>query len=85
MLNIKNPKAHQLAVEVAARTGETLTEAVIVSLQERLARVRPARPPIDVEKVEAILKEMREHLPKAFFDEEDPSAFLYDPETGLPA
>ena len=32
-----------------------------------------------------LLDEMRSHLPPEFFKEEDPSAFLYDPETGLPA
>ncbi len=36
MLNIKNPRAHQLAVEVAEAAGETLTDAVIHSLEERL-------------------------------------------------
>jgi antitoxin VapB len=31
--------ADRLARELAARTGETLTEAVVVALRERLARV----------------------------------------------
>lgn len=37
-LSIKHPEADQLARELAARTGETLTEAVVVALRERLAR-----------------------------------------------
>ena len=39
-LSIKDPEADRLAREVAARTGETLTTAVIVALRERLARLR---------------------------------------------
>lgn len=85
MLNIKNPEAHELAAEVAMVTGESLTQAVIVALRERLERVRPAPKAIDMAKVEAILEELRAHLPPEFFEEEDPAAFLYDPETGLPA
>lgn len=85
MLNIKNPRAHQLAVEVAAATGESLTDAVIHSLEERRDRLKPKPREIDMEKVNALLQEMRSRLPKEFFEEEDPSAFLYDPETGLPA
>ena len=37
-LSIKNPEAERLARELAARTGETLTEAVIAALRERLQR-----------------------------------------------
>jgi antitoxin VapB len=37
-LSIKDPEADRLARELAARTGETLTEAVMVALRERLAR-----------------------------------------------
>jgi antitoxin VapB len=37
-LSIKHPEADRLARELAARTGETLTEAVVVALRERLTR-----------------------------------------------
>lgn len=37
-LSIKHPEADRLARELAAATGESLTEAVIASLRERLAR-----------------------------------------------
>lgn len=84
MLNIKNPRAHQLAVEVAAATGESLTDAVIHSLEERRDRLKPKAREIDMVKVNEILERMRERLPPAFFEEEDPTAYLYDPETGLP-
>lgn len=37
-LSIKDPDADQLARALAKRTGETLTEAVIKALRERLER-----------------------------------------------
>jgi len=39
-ISLKDPEADRLVREVAARTGETLTTAVIVALRERLARLR---------------------------------------------
>ncbi len=39
-LSIKHPRADQLARELAACTGESLTDAVIVALEERLRRQR---------------------------------------------
>jgi antitoxin VapB len=39
-LNIKNVEADRLAHELAAATGESLTEAVTTALRERLAAVR---------------------------------------------
>jgi len=37
-LSIKHPEADRLARELAAVTGETLTDAVVIALRERLAR-----------------------------------------------
>ena len=37
-LSIKNPEADRLARELSAATGETLTEAVLNALRERLTR-----------------------------------------------
>jgi antitoxin VapB len=39
-LSIKSDEADQLARELAAETGETLTEAVVIALRERLDRER---------------------------------------------
>ena len=39
-MNIKNPAAHQLAREVAALPGESVTGAVTESPRERLERLR---------------------------------------------
>jgi antitoxin VapB len=37
-LSIKHPEADRLARELVALTGETLTDAVVIALRERLAR-----------------------------------------------
>ena len=39
-LNIKNPRTERLAQELAAATGESITEAVTVAVSERLAAVK---------------------------------------------
>lgn len=39
-LSIKSDEADRLARELAAATGESLTQAVVVALRERLARQR---------------------------------------------
>lgn len=38
--NIKDAEADRLVRELAKRTGETLTEAIVVSVRERLGRIR---------------------------------------------
>jgi antitoxin VapB len=47
-LSLKDPEADRLAREVARRTGETLTGAIVTALRERLARLRraPQRRPL---------------------------------------
>lgn len=56
---IKDPKADKLARELAAITGESLTEAVTVALEERRARLRsqPADKTL-VEDIEKILQQL---------------------------
>lgn len=39
-LNIKDPATNALARELAAKTGESLTEAIRVAMNERLTRLR---------------------------------------------
>lgn len=39
-LNIKSDEAHRLTRELAELTGESLTQAVTVAVQERLNRIR---------------------------------------------
>lgn len=40
-MNIKSEQAHLMARELATLTGESLTDAVTMAIQERLERLRP--------------------------------------------
>ncbi|MCE5307895.1 MAG: type II toxin-antitoxin system VapB family antitoxin [Acidobacteriales bacterium] len=42
-LNLKNPRAHQLAAELARLTGESMTSAVIRAIEERIGFERRKR------------------------------------------
>lgn len=44
-LSIKNDEADRLARQLAEATGESLTDAVVIALRERLTRVRHRRGP----------------------------------------
>jgi len=46
-LSIKSDEADRLARELAARTGESLTQAIVVALRERLSRENARRLPIE--------------------------------------
>ena len=56
-LSLKDPETDSLARQVAALTGETLTEAVRRSLSERLRleRIRRGQPTIDRAAIDALL------------------------------
>lgn len=61
-LSIKTDKADRLARDLAKLTGETMTEAVTVALEERLERERAARaetPEAFVERIRAFTAKMR--------------------------
>ncbi|MCP5367540.1 MAG: type II toxin-antitoxin system VapB family antitoxin [Hyphomicrobiales bacterium] len=81
-LSIKNPEVDRLARELAAQTGETMTEAILQSLRERLARTRKDQ------KTDDLLAEMRRisrtcaRLP--VLDDRDPDEILGYGEDGLP-
>ncbi len=47
-LSIRNPRAEQLAREVAAESGESLTQAVIHALEEQLQRMKGRRRAVDL-------------------------------------
>lgn len=53
-LSIRNPRAEKLARQVAAESGESLTDAIINALEERLERLRGRRTAPEV--VEEIMK-----------------------------
>ncbi len=43
-LNIKNARAHKLAKELAMLTGESMTEAVTLALEQRLETLKQGEP-----------------------------------------
>ena len=62
-LNIKSDDAYQLATELAALTGESLTGAVTTALRERLARERREREKASkVERIMALAADIRQRL-----------------------
>jgi antitoxin VapB len=54
-LNIRDPRAHDLAREVAQTAGETMTEAVVTALAERLERLRAARTTCQKQRADRLL------------------------------
>lgn len=80
-IHIKDPKADQLARELAKVTGESLTEAVTKALEERLARQRKPR---SMEQRRAAIEEIvRRFNALPALDRRSPEEMLYD-EYGLP-
>jgi antitoxin VapB len=80
-LNIKNGEARELALELAALTGRSVTEAVTTALRAEVARERAAQRKRGVaERLMAIAEEFS-RLP--VIDPQDPDEMLYD-EDGLP-
>ena len=53
-LSIRNPRAEKLARQVAAESGENITEAIIHALEDRLERLKGRRTATDV--AEEIMK-----------------------------
>jgi antitoxin VapB len=82
-LNIKSDEAHQLARQLSAITGESMTKAVVVALRERLDRLQREPSEDRVQRILAIARDCAAHL-----SEEqrslDHDALLYDEKTGLP-
>jgi antitoxin VapB len=84
-LNIKNPRVYELAQELARATGESMTGAIELALEEMLQRVRQ-RKQADQDKKWADLMSLLDDMAARYgpLPEGDPTAFLYDDETGLP-
>jgi antitoxin VapB len=81
-LSIKHPEADRLARELAACTGESLTEAVLNSLRERLLREQGrTKGPRLRDELQAIRKRCAA-LP--VLDDRRPEAILEYDEHGLP-
>ncbi|MBW2072183.1 MAG: type II toxin-antitoxin system VapB family antitoxin [Deltaproteobacteria bacterium] len=81
-LSIRNPRAEQLAREVAAMSGENLTQAIIRALEERLERLKGRRQITDtVEEIMKISKRCSE-LPE--LDRRTPEEILGYDHHGVP-
>lgn len=81
-ISIKNAETEQLARELAKETGETITEVIKKSLQDRLQRVRGRRQVRRLpEQVEDILRRM-DALPT--LDERSEDEILGYDENGAP-
>ncbi|MGA2403454.1 MAG: type II toxin-antitoxin system VapB family antitoxin [Syntrophobacteraceae bacterium] len=81
-LSIRNSRAEKLARQVAAETGETLTEAITLALEERLERLKGRRTAADVaEEIMKISLRCRE-LPE--LDRRGADEILGYDERGLP-
>lgn len=80
-LSIKNDEADRLARELVEVTGESLTDAVVVALRERLARERERRGPGLRTRLERLADELAELPP---LDERGAEEIVGYDEQGLP-
>lgn len=81
-LSIKNPEADDLARELARATGESITDAVIGALREKLGKVRGARGPV---RLSDELRMIRERCSGySVLDDRPPDEILGYGEAGLP-
>lgn len=82
-LNIKDPDTDLLARELAAATGESITEATKRALQERLDRVRLRRT-VGADP-DALLDIVARGRARPMLDHRTPEEILGYDESGLPA
>ena len=83
-LNIKNEETVRLVRELAGELHVSMTAAITDAVRARLAEVRveSPEPAFDMEKVLALLAEMRERMGEEYLSQ-DFDALLYD-DRGLP-
>ena len=82
-LNLKSDEAYQLARELSERTGENMTQTVIIALRERLSRLQRGPAEDRVQRILAIARDCAAHLSEEARSI-DHDALLYDEKTGLP-
>lgn len=81
-ISIKNIETEQIAREVAAKTGESITEAIQKSLEERLVRLRQEKQTrVALAQVEEILRRV-DKLPVV--DARTPDEIIGYDENGIP-
>jgi antitoxin VapB len=80
-LCIRNPHAEKLARDVAAQTGENITQAIIHALEERLERINGRKQAYDIKEEILKISERCSSLPDK--DRRTEEEILgYDPQTG---
>jgi antitoxin VapB len=83
-LNIRDPRAHELAREVAQTTGETMTEAVVTALAERLERLRTEQAACRAQRAARLLAHGRTFAALPVVDPRPLEEILGCDEVGLP-
>ena len=81
-LSIRNPKAEKLARELAAESGENITQAITRALEERLQRLRGRSAAIDL--AEEIMKISRRCSKIPDQDQRSPDEILGYGSKGVP-
>ena len=81
-LSIRNQQAEKLAREVAEESGETLTQAIIRALEERLERLRGRRRLTDMKREILKISERCSALPD--IDPRSPDDILGYDSSGIP-
>lgn len=82
-LSIKDPEADHLARTLAQRTGESITQAVITALRERLARQRQNEQAVE-NLVEDVMDIGRHCAALPLLDARTPDEIIGYDEHGLP-
>jgi antitoxin VapB len=83
-ISIKNPETEQLARQLAKETGETITQVITKSLQDRLQRVRGNRKGKALKEEIADILARVDALPRLNNELSDDEILGYD-ENGIPA
>ena len=81
-LNINNQEAQRLVRALVAETGETVTDAVMIAVQERLTRIHSGDPESRLRRIHAIASDASDRWQDRYADV-DHAGMLYD-EKGLP-
>jgi antitoxin VapB len=83
-LSIKSPEADRLARELAEKTGESITDAIIIAMRERLAREE--RKKRDTRRLAEDLLEIGRHCASLpVYDTRSSDEILGYDENGLPS
>ena len=82
-LSIKNPEVDRLARELANLTGESMTEAILQALKERLRREQGKAYPIPLHEDLRAIRERCSALP--VLDDREPDEILGYDDDGVPS